>query len=872
MQPETVSAGSWWNPFSWWGSSDVDSVESREDKSTGKDEKALVTSEHPFSYERNILEYLLKHTKDPEAMKTIAEGCETFMSKYEEEHLSWARRQLGELFYVATANIEDALEYLKELEEAQPGTETNLDKDIKEFISGVWFQSYEEASKVTSKVTSDVAETVTDVCFSTMIACLLSTTGLLNRALLPVLVEELETHSHPFCKDAGKFLEKLFKDSKVQKLLNTLDIEGECFLDPYIRSSLGEEPDAELDRSHRLIYVLKGLMVPFRQGGDGTCFADGPVYETLSENLPLALSCMEEIIKKGYMSREHQGTALTFPFIPHVVNENSGAIVFTKEGSKTKVEEICKDPQIQGAVSQLGIDKENFPQKYQEALKRIEKERKEESYTVSIGELLGVLAEICGEEKKWTSEEVKQRTNLARLSFTSWNKPILPHFMENCFAGMAEGLPSCRTSSAIIDSTSEVLRELLKKQGEYPEEVKTIVMDLVQFLMGINFRPRYDQCLPGVKGAASGSGGFVLYIPDFLHPEKLGKRVDTPEKFSEAVAWILERAIEVAPNYPIVLPSLVKDVVSSLKELQPCVKKEGFSQAVAEKYPQPQMEGQPPRTPWIDRTGDTPVTEIELLIRKSSLRDHCRICPKNAKDLLEGMINYERGRKEEIQKAIQQFGNPLTPIFVNFVHIFSLSPAWKKFLSGIRSDQTVDDWIAKTIEEPGRAFGQQELPKATMETLASEVVSKWIKEDEVESFWEELNSKIKTSSTISAFGAAVLEVSQGKLKEGITEQTIWLFLSQSLNSWEGKSIQDSMVIVADTNWVIGEKKIKFCFAWGFKGEIVLCQVCEDKSNLMKMDPSVWVNPDKPWNFWGNVIGEEQEEGAGIGLEHLNMKV
>lgn len=868
MDPSTSEGARWWgwSSFSLWSCSfkEANAIEPSKKESGLAEAIALLNAEMPFLYELELLDYLVTHATDSEQMQNFVGKCKEFMLQRQQDSYSWKHRQISELMYVATEySPREALGYLEKIKTSKAGEETELDRFFDQQLKELW----DKASVDASQVVSGAMETVADVFLAALCARVLSSTGLLNQGLIPILIKHLASYSFPFCAHAGLFLDHLSKDESKQSLFNAMDIEGDCFIDSYVRASQGLAPETAINRSHRLAYILKGLLIPYPRRGSEACFVDEVVRNTLFDNLPLALSCMEEIAKQGYISRNFQGKSLCFPFIPHIANEHLNTVVFSKEGDKKTILSIENDPQIQNAVLQLGITQKDLAKEYRTALIRIQKQRGEENYKISVEELLEHFAEDCGKEKGWTLEEGERRRLLAKLAFVSCDMPILPQFMKHCFAGMAEGFAFSRTSSAIIGSTSRILQCLLNEQNR-ETKVKITVIGLLQRLMKVYFRPRYDQCLPSQEETGGQSEGFVLYIPDFHNLANLGMRVDNAEKFSQAVLWILKQAAEAASNTPHIPKELEKEVIKTLEELQRDVETEGFSKLVAQVYPHTELKGKSRRTPWVDCTREASTEELMILLEKETLKNHYKVCPKNERELLEGILGYERKRKKENARAIDQLGSPFSPIFVNG-EFFSLFPSWKKFKSGICSDQSVSDWIAKNLEKPGREFGDLKVECVPMEAIASSISSEWIQKEKVEDFWKELNPQIKKPSTLSQYGAVVLKTAQGKLNEGMTKQNLWSFLSKLLYSWEGRSIEDSMLLFAGTKWMIGEKEVKLCFVWDpFEESVALCQVCEDGSNLIKMNPSVWASPETSWHFWSNII----EKKASLELELLGSKV
>ncbi len=456
---------------------------------------------------------------------------------------------------------------------------------------------------------------------------------------------------------------------------------------------------------------------------------------------------------------------------------------------------------------------------------------------------------------------------LGRYGFSLANNRLLRAW-ETSLAGMSEPRPNDYVRGNVNSAVMAVLKPVFDNQEKrithyqktLIEEVKTVF----QKTLNDSFRLVYNGDIPLAQVSSDGSsssGGFELYQRDVADLTKMGVRIATPDQFKAFILGVIDQTKDA--EYAKATTKKDRAVVDSvIQAMHFCAVGKDFMKNVLYAYDDANKEDPDPvanyqklaRTPMTSLDGDNPWEVMAIDTGKDFTPDVRTIRPKDPGALLKwllGLATWKESTEHYLSDAVTNEEDTAT----SPEHAFNIEIEGPEFKDFLGSKLSADEWIKKTLVDPGMKVSKAEMDKGAR-LLFKQNVNAWLSNQfqggipdhlmqEMEVLFKSLSSKETISVQQFAQRSQDGLVSLFKLNADQSQQlslALDALLLQSLPKAQSEAIQKAAVRFAKTNWDEGPKNLFFCCFFNPRTQKTdFGRIAEDKTGLEPMDQYEWVD-------------------------------
>ncbi len=631
-----------------------------------------------------------------------------------------------------------------------------------------------------------------------------------------------------------------------------------------IRTTLDLRPNIEITDLETRKTALAALMSHLRQGSDGSCFATPLAIGLLNNRLSECLNDFAQLLHLSKLTRTVNNVSCDFPFILKIGDQNllknvtinrKGHLVLSDKSS-VAFKEV---PGIHAVLEALNLDR---PKNIQTLFRSAPADKMEVEIPIK------TLLQHLVKQAKRKPENIKKGLAMLYLdacfAFEAQQSNPMLQIWENAIAGMAEADEESMVRSAILASTTRVLREKIKTV--LPQDLslrKKLSQHLRKGLLE-RIHLQYDPQIAYSDKSAdqrSTEGAFVLYDKDHFSKPSCWLRIDSPELYQTFINRLIESSKRGVKKE--VSKEEWKTLHHCYVELEKYLSGSKFIlDSISDYYPPNGEMLEPVKNyhsinfaPWITKSGNNLNKVMQVYLEDPTLLPTTQIEQKNAAELLYKLIDKARSLKRVTLANYQARPNHTIPIRIPDIHAFSLLPAHPSFISSWLDDSTdTTVWINSNVLLPGIKIASSEIPESSRKKLIELTHDNLIRSSKRGLFSEKIK-KLPNELSIKEYRETLLKMILKLQPEyAASHKQIALqldqYVFQSLTDKMQSELRSTAVHIADSNWGEGVHDIHFCIVINpGTAKLELWSCTDDNSKFYPLDQSTWFG-NKSWEIFG----------------------
>lgn len=658
-----------------------------------------------------------------------------------------------------------------------------------------------------------------------------------------------------------------------------------------IRCTLGLAPNVAITDIHARQVALAALLSHLRQGRTTSCFASSHAIHMLSGHLEKCLQDFSQLLSESKLTRIVNNTSIDFPIIVQMGSTDlDKSITFDamgilwSENLQTDAH-LSEAPGLRAAFKAIGIED------YKHYIKIIIEEifqgtqNKQETRTVK-----QLLQSICLVASKLNHQESQLGFLYSKACYAFGSQlthPLFPAWV-NTIAGMAEARESGMIKTAIINTVGHSLGVMLGKLGEFPHQTRKNALAHFTQKLAKKIHLHYDPTLIHEESLIDQDikeGGFVLYH----YQMQKSIRIDHPKKFQYFLNEILETSsietelskkikkfifsedgmLHILRKYhpsnesiqslhsnnellnletAVENDNVLKDFdlesrsmkVDHSKKTKTTLIESDYSSKNCINLLSSTAISKLKYTPWITLTGNDSKAVLETYLEyKTPIKSEIFI-PKMPIQLLTKIIDFGKALQGEEKETYLKNLNYLTPIRILGTHTFSLMLGHPTLMKIWKDKQHSEERIDKYLIQPGLKIANTPIEERMKTTLIDHIVDKFIPQSASERLINTLK-KLPKEISIKNFRNACLKICTqiSPEKTAILSKRAREFdtiLCHTLPKNLKKTLYQSCIHFADTNWFEGAQDIHYAFAINpGTGDLEIWQIYANGTHLVALD-------------------------------------
>lgn len=684
----------------------------------------------------------------------------------------------------------------------------------------------------------------------TLAQLLIQDTGSLNFGIIPSLLHSffpLQTAPECVLSKIQRTLLLLYTSPQLRQQLNQMD-----FSSPFppssaalIRATLALPALTPIEPFHGKITALSALFSHLRQGEANSCFATFLAIQLL-ENAPhQCLQDFHQLLTKGALKRECEGTLTSFPFLIKTPSPSLKQAIEVQEGGwalfpNSPPTLLWENPGFLAAARAL---KHSSPQAiYQKILDNLASQRGF-PFTTTPQELLTSLCQLSSSPTStaFSAREAMRSSPLLR----AWS---------NAIAGLPEGCMSGSIKKRSLESVAKCLLKRVSTYGEGEKKELNRFFDLFYKELIQRSRFQYDPSFSHTSLAwdqRSTEGAYLLHDSNGQPFIEKWSPIDTPQKFQNYIFQIAQEAWR--KLHPLETPFPLASYLLSSQFLLDALYFYDLSNLFATS---PLQDFQNlPYTPWIDRRGGNTQKVLQVYFEHSSLPSTFKSSPQNAQELLETILDYGKELSETTQKKLINQPTFLLPVRTPGRHAFNLMLGHPSLKEGWTGEIPTHQWIHTHLLEPGQALSHAPCAPSTREKVERYSAQCFLPQKLHQAFFQ-ATSALPHKLSIQGYREQLLHIlkklgSFSRETLPLIERQIDGHLVQALTHYQRQHLAACTLHFADTNWGMGAFNQHFCFLLNpGSGKVELWTVLSHNQGYWPLNQKSWVQ-EQIWEFFLN---------------------
>lgn len=663
-------------------------------------------------------------------------------------------------------------------------------------------------------------------------------------------------------KSLIKGLLLLKKSPEIREPFNALSLSINCQSQAadIIRTTLRLPSETHINDINAKQTILSAFLSHLRQSPSTSCFAISLAIELLNNEPFDCLKDFVQLLEENSLKRVFQGEELIFPYLLSVSGKNLyKSFIINKDGCFLKKNDsnfFWEFPGIISACRILAIeDPKEIILKILSQIFSTEGHQNQTTIKISILNFLHLLAMEAAKLKKIDEEAALSKAVYAFE--TEICNPLLAAW-KNAIANMGENIKEGRIKTAIVEATIKGLEAGSFNFEEKLKDLNTCLLSELKKILHGSIYLLYDPKIPHhiiTPDQNNLSGAFVLYDKHGHKHSHKWLRVNTPQLYQTFCLSILERAkhcicfsSDIFTNH-----HLYKTIFDYYESY---IKSDAFIQNVLweydsnnKKYSQPFAYYQFIKfSPWVTKCGSDSKMVRSVYKGEEKKIDKDYLIPPSAEDLL---IKILQNIKKNIYEENNYIEEKIYPIRIEQTHAFSLMISQKK-LSEINKFMEIEEWMEKTILEPGRKVSETFIEESTRENLLSVTGKKWVAKFKLDLFFEKARGLPRPISHKNFRNALLKIINDLQPYPEETQLKLARFIDSHLCHFLPKKVKKaferSVFHFADTNWNSGIYDIHFCFLINpGNGNLEMWKAFDIGSHYIALDQNIWLLGQK-WVF------------------------